>query len=225
MEKEEFPRRSRRADRLGSLYRILHVLWKGYLKDGVGKVRNSELKKGTGLSPKALAQSLDELEKEGRVERIVDVSSRSYPVPVYYKLTQKGRRDKASSQVLFVQNVRKQIAETFNPILGTQMSVFVDKLAKAMNAILLHQMAERIRLGQPWVEKAEDVNMILKDLFWVLQKNLIYLNLKDPTDLRELNEAFRKYDDPENFKETRSQLAGLVTKLYKSEIETFFKQE
>jgi DNA-binding HxlR family transcriptional regulator len=200
-------------------------LWSAYLKDGVGKVRNSELKKDTGLSPKALAQSLDELEKEGLVERIVDVSSRSYPVPVYYRLSQKARKDKASSQVLFVQSVRKQIDKTFNPMLGKRMDVFVDKLAKAMNAILLHQMAERIRLGQPWVENAEDVNMIIKDLFWVLQKNLLYLNVRDPSDLRKVTEAFQKYGDPENFKETRTELVDIIMKRYEKEIETFFKQE
>jgi len=224
MEKEEFPRRSRRADRERSLNRILHILWSAYLKDSIGKVRNSELKKGTGLSPKALAQSLDELEKEGLVERIVDASSRTYPVPVYYRLSQKAKKDKASSQILFVQNVRKQIDKTFNPMLGKPMEVFVDKLAKAMNAILLHQMAERIRLGQPWVENAEDVNMILKDLFWVLQKNLVYLNTKDPSDWNELGKAFRKYDDSENFKKTRAEVMDIVRRSYSKEIETFCKE-
>ncbi|AIG97388.1 putative transcriptional regulator [Archaeoglobus fulgidus DSM 8774] len=54
------------------------------------KARYTELAEEVRISPAGLTKVLKKLQKEGLVERMQDNST--YPPPVYYRITEKGRR-------------------------------------------------------------------------------------------------------------------------------------
>ncbi|AGK61305.1 putative transcriptional regulator [Archaeoglobus sulfaticallidus PM70-1] len=64
----------------------LNVL--GALKNG--EMRYTELAEEVRISPAGLTKVLKKLQKEGLIERMQDNSA--YPPPVYYRITEKGRR-------------------------------------------------------------------------------------------------------------------------------------
>ncbi|MCD6263955.1 winged helix-turn-helix transcriptional regulator [Candidatus Bathyarchaeota archaeon] len=120
--------------------RILEVL-----KDGEW-LRYKEIVNKTGLSQVTVSKYLKILEKEGKIEKKIDIESGEYPYPVYYRISGKGVDEyKKVDAVQFLEKMN-------NPIVIDIPNFDGKLLLRFMMSVFPNEDREKIKK-----EKAEEI--------------------------------------------------------------------